>query len=366
MHHARHGLKAHIRKAVRQLALSGCALAGRYEPFRAADLETCSAERVDFEGDLPRLAGPVRNQYKLVYVRPRDPVIWADEKVLYTARGQAWSGGTLRRRHSIRDPSPRELAAGPGSPTARLPVATLLQCEYPYSYGDWVSEGLLSLAAVEPLDMPLLLPDFLARKAYVQADAKRLGFECRAVESTVQIDRARVLQKTYPLMNVPTDGIRQLRARLGLRPPDPRPGSLLYLSRAGETSEVFQRHMPHDVIEPVMRQLGARIVHCRDWRYDDYHRLAEDAETVVADFGSAAFNLIQWKTRRLIQLYSEAWWDGWGLFVAQATGVSSIAMLCVDGIDATRLEQRLRRMLEGGRDARPITSPTAHCPAAAR
>lgn len=345
MQHARSSWKVQSRDFLKRQALQWAAWSGRYRPFSPSEAAFRRAEPIAFRGDLPTSAGPEFNQYRLVFNQPREPVLRARD-IVYTPSGQAWMGSTLRRHYAIREPDLRDLLSPP--PTSGLPVldrATLLQCNLPYTYGDWVSEGALTLAGLEPDGSPLVLPAFLARKGYVQADVRRLGFDLMSAEQPLQVREARVARLTHPINCIPVESIQQFRRRLSIQPPDPRPGSILYLSRAGEASEVIAREMPYDVIEPVMRKLGAQVIHCREWRYDDYHRLASEAETVVADLGSATFNLVQWNSRRLIQLFSNRWWDGWGLFVARGVGISDISMVCVDDIDAGGLEQKLRGLL---------------------
>lgn len=345
MQHARTSLKVRSRGLLKNGMLGLAALAGRYVPFSRAESAFQQAEPVAFRGDLPTSAGSEFNQYRLVYTQRREPVLWAKD-IVYTPTGQAWIGSKLRRHYSIREPHLRDLLSPP--PRDGVPVlekAILLQCNWPYTYGDWMSEAAITLAGIEPDGSPLVLPKFLARKSYVQADVKRLGFELVIAEHPLKLLNARIARLTHPSYCIPVEGVALFRRRLSIRPPQPRAGSILYLSRAGEASEVMAREMPHDVIEPVMRKLGAQVIHCRDWRYDDYHRLASEAETVVADLGSATFNLVQWNSRRLIQLYSNRWWDGWGLFVAKAVGISDISMICVDEIDQAGLERKLREAL---------------------
>lgn len=345
MQHARSSLKIRSRGNLKNRILGLAALAGRYVPFSKAEAAFRSAEPIAFRGDLPTSAGSEFNQYRLVYAQPREPVLWAGD-IVYTPSGQAWIGSTLHRHYSIREPHLRDLLSPP--PLDGVPVlqkATLLQCNWPYTYGDWASEAALTLAGIEPDGSPLVLPEFLARKPYVQADVKRLGFELVSAAHPLKLLNARIARPTHPFNCIPAEAVAQFRKRLSIRPPQPRAGSIIYLSRAGEASEIMARDMPHDVIEPVMRKLGAQVIHCRDWRYDDYHRLASEAETVVADLGSATFNLVQWNSRRLIQLYSNRWWDGWGLFVAQAVGISDISMVCVDEIDGAGLERKLKALL---------------------
>ena len=346
MQHARSSLKIRARDALKKWALDLAAISGRYVPFSKSESEYQRAEPIAFRGDLPTSAGTEFNQYRLVYTQPRAPVLWAND-IVYTPTGQAWIGSKLHRRFSIREPNLRDLRSPP--PRDGLPClekATLLQCNLPYTYGDWVSEAALTLAGIEPDGSPLVLPEFLARKSYVRADVKRLGFELVSAEAPLKVLQARVARLTHPINCIPVESVVQFRKRLSIRPPKPRAGSMIYLSRAGEASEVMARQMPYDVIEPVLRKLGAQVIHCRDWRYDDYHRLASEAETVVADLGSATFNLVQWNSSRLVQLYSNSWWDGWGLFIAKAVGITDISMVCVDGVDQATLERKLRELLQ--------------------
>ena len=113
-----------------------------------------------FSGDIPRGAGLEKSQGKLEYRLPREPQEVHD--LLYTPRGMAWKDGVLHRRYSLQEPALRDLYERPiEKPTVILPEGILVQAETPYTYGDWVSEHLCTLATAMPMTMPLLMPRHL-------------------------------------------------------------------------------------------------------------------------------------------------------------------------------------------------------------
>ena len=117
---------------------------------------------------------------------------------------------------------------------------------------------------------------------------------------------------------------------------------MIYLSREGESAALIERSYPHGIITSVMEELGVKIVFARDSSLEDYRQLALEAETVVADHGSALYNLLLWQTRNVIELYTNDWWNADFLFLAKALGVTNYALINTDGVTRTELTNKLK------------------------
>ena len=100
-----------VKVLLKQLALKGYTVTGRYMPFGVGDLKQIQSEIVKFSGDIPRGAGLEKSQGKLEYRSPREPQEVHD--LVYTPRGMAWKEGTLHRRYSLQEPALRDLYETP-------------------------------------------------------------------------------------------------------------------------------------------------------------------------------------------------------------------------------------------------------------
>ena len=239
-----------------------------------------------FSGDIPHGAGTEKSQGKLEYRLPREPQEVQD--LLYTPRGMAWKDGTLHRRYSLQEPALRDLNEHPiEKPTVILPEGILVQAETPYTYGDWVSEHLCTLASAMPMTAPVLMPRHLMEKLYVRRDLSILGIESYTVESTLLVKKALVLPKRRSSHYFTRAEVSAVRRAFHVDFTPPRPGSILYLSREGEHAEAVQRDYPSDTIGNIMSNLGVRVVRTRETSLDQYRELAPEAETVIADHGDS-------------------------------------------------------------------------------
>jgi hypothetical protein len=315
-------------------------VAGRYKPFTESELQCVQREAVWFVGDLPDKAGKEFNQYRIEFKIPRVPQ--EVRNLLYTPRGMGWVDGAFYQRYSLREPALRDLFVRP-SPNAASPVpqGTVVQAETPATYGDWVSEHLVSLVTALPICPPLLMPKHLMDKSYVRRDLALLGIETVAVERPVLVHKAVVLPKRRFSHYWTADEVEAYRRALHIEPIQPRPGSILYISREGEQSEGTFRNYPSELTAGIMTELGARVVLARQTSYEEYLALAEEAETVIADHGSAMCNLLFWNTRNVIELFNEQWWNGCFLFLAKALGIENYALIRVDNIDRSELRCRI-------------------------
>lgn len=317
-------------------------LIGRYVPFTAEELRTVPREMIPFEGDLPGEWGDVHAQEARRFVAPR--VKTHVDNLLYTPEGMAWAGGRLYEKYSIRKPSIRELVRKPSARRARsIDEAVVTQSETPYTFGDWIGQLLVSLLDHYPFRAPLVLPLRLYERSFVRRDLERLGVEVIPADVDLHIRRALVLPRTRPENAFTPADMRNFQRAFQIDAPTPKPGSLLYLSREGEASDSFERRYPSKEVAEIIRGLGGRVVMARETSLDEYIKLAEHAETVVADHGSAICNILYWKPKRVVELFSNAWWNPYFLFLAHAHGVPSYRLMNID--DDSHLSERLAESL---------------------
>lgn len=324
-----------------------------------------------FSGDIPRLhrapeigevpEGSVLNARRRqnyvcsrAFARPR-PVSETREDVLYSEEGLAWYRGRLDERLSIRPirslrlvlQRPRRRAA------RRFERATLIQGEWPDTYGDWVSEQIrcIALAGGVP-EAPLLLPGFLGRRAYVRHELDRLGIAHVTLDGPALIERAAVLRKPTPLTFWREDEVAAYRQLFRLDPPLPRAGSILYLSRAGVRSEQARaaRDYRSDVIAEAVRAMGGTVAETAVMRFEDFTPLAEAAETVVADHGAAMFNMMQWRPRNVVEIVTDSWWSPCFVVLGLACDVREHVVLRSDEGSDEALKARVTGWLSRLRD----------------
>jgi Glycosyltransferase 61 len=329
---------------VKQLVLQLATKTGRYRPFTVAEQRLVQKEAVRFWGDVPSGAGSDPCQYRLEFLEPR-PLQTHLENLLYTPTGMAWRQGTLDQRYSLRQPALKDLWSRP-VPVKTLPVGVIVQAETPYTYGDWVSEHLVCLSQALPLAAPLLLPANLCDRPYVLRDLERLEIDFVPVEQPVQLQQAIVLHKTRFSHYWTKAEAMACRQALRIQPVTPRPGSMIYLSRAGEVSAARQRSYPSELAAEILAELGAKIVIARDTSYEDYLALAPLAETVIADHGAAMNNLLLWNTQTIIELFSDAWWTSCFLFLGHALGVQNHVLLRGNDCSKQELQQQLTHYLD--------------------
>jgi capsular polysaccharide biosynthesis protein len=245
-----------------------------------------------------------------------------------------WVGGTLFEKYSLRRPSLKEAFARP-KPHSRQSIraATVVQCETPYTFGDWVSEYLGSLGPELPLSSPLLVPEPIADKPYARRDLDRLGIEVIEVHRPIFVEDATVIPKAKPAHHWSRREVEAYRRAFRIEPPTPRPGSVLYISREGERGEAVDRAYPSRRIAEMLEPLGARIVRARDTSQDEFGALAGEAETVIADHGAAMFNMLFWQPKRVIELFSDHFWTSCFLFLGRAMDVPEYRLIRVAPFD---------------------------------
>jgi capsular polysaccharide biosynthesis protein len=148
-----------------------------------------------------------------------------------------------------------------------------------------------------------------------------------------------------PIFYITREEVQALQRAFHVDPAPPRPGSILYLSREGYRGDHHtveaHRSYPSEYITGFMRELGATIVPTREATPDRYRELAGEAETVVADHGSALCNLIFWNTRNVVELFNDSWWGNGFLMLANALGIRDYALVRVNERTPEQIRQQV-------------------------
>lgn len=269
------------------------------------------------------------------------------ENVTYTSAGYAWIGTKLHTSLSARVVRSARVILKDRLRRRGVVIqkATLVESVHPNTYGDWTSEYMKSIALCPDSPKPLVLAEDFADRAYVRNELGRLGIEYVTIDRPVLIREATVLHKQRPFILWNSDDVAAYRRLFRIVPPTPRPGSILYLSRRGVTSELTRvtRAYRSEVIEKIVSTLGGRVVYTDGMTRDDFATLASEAETVVADHGAALFNILQWKPRNLVEIVADNWWSRCFVFLGTSCGVSNHAVVRCD----ERSDAELSAILEG-------------------
>lgn len=319
-------------RASRRIAKASQSLAiaiGRYRPIPPAERVTTPTKPVTFKGDAPlKIRNGRREQIKLDFKIPRPPFETVENLVL-TPAGDGWVGGALYERYSATTPGPKRLLHRP-RPAQTVDQGIFVQSHHTVTFGDWNSEYLATLGLLDKIDAPLYLPQNLASRPYVRRDMARLGVDARPIATPTLIKNAKVVrQRKYIRYWTPKD-IEAFAAFIKAAPPEPRPGSILYLSRHGERSEVLNRTHPNLAIEDVVNKRGGRVLRTAETSLEDYLSAAAAAETLLFDHGSAAYNMIHWRPRRIIEFASDTHWMNSFLMFADAMGVEDYTIIRSD------------------------------------
>lgn len=329
------------RSGVSALWRAGFSLLGVYRPLARRERAYVAGDAIPFKGDVPHRAGSERYQQKLVFAEPR-PLVEEVENLVVTPQGGGWKGGRLYERYSSASPGLRMIFSGFGKkPVETLSNAYFIQSVHPATYGDWTAEYLSALANIAPLDAPLLLPKNLYERPYVRRDIGRMGLDVIQINEPIRIRDAKVIRQQMMLRYWEKSQIEAMRRLLRVTPAIPDPGSVLYLSRNGERSEIADRHHPHDLVEEIVKRRGGKVLRTCNAALEDYIAMGKYAETVVMDHGSAGYNMIYWKPRRVIELVSDDWWMNAFLFFSNAIGVNDYTIICTDRGDHDSISARI-------------------------
>ena len=316
------------RSRISSIWRAGFATMGHYTPMCASETATTKSSNVYFKGDIPLNAGVEQMQTRLLFTQPR-PVFEEVENLIVTPQGGGWKDGSFYEKYSACKPGLRMLRENI-NPSREIASAYFIQSGRAYTFGDWFSEYLAALASHDLLDAPLCLPAKLAAKSYVQSDIKRLGIEVIVVDAPIRIGVAKVLRQPKFIRYWRGEDIAPLERFLRVKPVKPTPGSLIYLSRLGESSEIAVREHPNHEIEALVEARGGHVLGTAEVTLKDYLKAAAFAETVLLDHGSAGYNMVYWSPRRVIEFASDDWWLNAFLMFADAKGVKDYTIIRSD------------------------------------
>ncbi len=322
---------------------------GHYAPIPAREKTVTQISTVAFRGDAPvQIAGGVLEQGRMAFREKRSVQEHVNDLIV-TPLGAAWAGGRLCERYSAAVPGLRTFFAE-RKPRHIVGRGVYIQAAHKDTYGDWVSEYLGALALADPLDAPLFLPAEMAARPYVVRDLEAAGVPFVAIDKPVLIQSALVLRQQKYFVHFDKADVAALERFLGVDKSDPKPGSLVYLSRRNDISEVANRAYPHDIVERFVKQRGGCVLHTAETAGpEEYQAAALDAETVVFDHGSAFYNALYWRPKRVVEIVSDSWWNNAFLMLANAMGVKDYTIIRGDLSEAhvtKRLNEALDRPLD--------------------
>ena len=263
--------------------------------------------------------------------------------VLYTPKGFAWRGAVLDEEISVRGVITNADFKRPLKAAETLERGTFLQGEYNLTFADWICEQSKSMAIAGTVPEPVLIPQYLYDRPYVRGEFDRLGIKVHVVDKPILVKEAMVIAKPQPDLIWQAEDVAAYRQFHGLDPVRPKPGSLIYLSREGAKSEqpLVTRSYPSQLISEIVEELGGKVIVTGDYRHDDFLALAAEADTVIADHGAAMFNLLYWRSRSVIELVPDNWWDGCFVFLSAALGIRLHETLNFSDLDKTALKERI-------------------------
>jgi hypothetical protein len=178
-----------------------------------------------------------------------------------------------------------------------------------------------------PSDIQIILPEKLISRSYVRRDILKLDANIISSGSGVFIKEAHILRRARPGHFFLHEEVHAYRKYFKVSDLDPKPESLIYLSRFGVKSDAYDRTYPSEFIESVISSISGKIIRTVNASDADYAVAADDAETVIADFGSAILNIINWNVKKLIIIYSPDWLDVAPFFLGKSLGVEQVYLI---------------------------------------
>lgn len=339
---------AKIRGALRTPLFHLAMLHGVLDAQTPEDLATVKREEVPFFGNRPGVPGPLgwHREHRRAYREPR-PVFEIAHDIFYSRRGMAWRGGRLVERFSVLPITMNNiLASPPKAHCLTIPRCAIVQSDFVYSYGDWVHCYLGVILSADFADVPVLVPDYLAAKSYVQRDLAAAGIKYIVANDWVRIEECFVLRKRNPLSYWSPVNVQDFRNRFPISTDDPRPGSLLYLGRFDLTGETVARRFPSDRVAAYISSVGGEVVNQSELNTLSAPRFGRHAETVVGDHGSGILNIMFWRPTTVIELVVDRWWVNNSLFVAAGMGVRNFAVIEVDGLSVEEIGEKIQTCQE--------------------
>jgi len=345
-HHAKvQAPLARLRTRVSSIWRGALQLVGRYEPISVAERAVVKGDATPFKGDIPVYAGKLHSQTRLRFSSAPAPLEDVDNLV-FTSVGAGWRDGVLYEKYCASKPGLKMILSGAGASSAqRVPAGIVIQSEHTDTFGDWMAEYLAPLARAGVLDAPVFLPKSIASKPYAIRDIERLGLNAVVVDTAVMIEKAKVIRQPKTIRYWTREDVDALGRFIKAAPRDPAPGSIVYLSRHGEKSGVATRTHKNELLETLITAKGGKVLRTSEVGYEDYVAAAQFAETVVFDHGSAGYNMIYWRPKRVIEITTDDWWMNAFLFFSDAMGVRDYTIIRVD-LGAARARDMLSSALD--------------------
>lgn len=337
-----------MRAASKDAILSVAEHLGRFQSHDLVETQIEATSPVRFFGERPHSTtfGELQ-EHRVAFSKPR-PYCEESSGLLYSASGMCWIDGKLIEKYSIRRPSFADLRASPPRyPGKSFDVATIVESDYPYSYGDWLHCYLGSiLTAAAQVKGPVLIPKELTRKAYVRRDLDIAQIDYQSVEDWVHIERAVVLRKRNFGFIWDQEYCESFIAKFAPDRPDPKPGSLVYFARGDQQSETNGRIYPTKTIASVVEDMGGQVIDQSKFTPEFAKRIAPACDLVIMDHGSGGTNMLYWKPKLVVELFVNHWWTHNNLFLSDSLNVAHHAVIDVDGISAPDFSEKLRLVFD--------------------
>jgi capsular polysaccharide biosynthesis protein len=272
----------------------------------------------------------------------KNPKPTCANNIIYTKNGFVWDRGALDdNKSSVRLQSfQRYLRETPIFTKRMITQATIVQTTNPFTYGDWIPEHINSLAAFHDFQSPLLIPQWIGERSYVQRDLNLAGVEFIVLNCAVRIKEAHILPRINHYNLITSSDVVNIRKLFDFRPTKPQLKSILYLSREGFkrffTSE--GRDYPSLAIEGIVARLGGKVIRTATAEKDEYLTLSIAADIVIADHGGAMMNLIFWRPRVIIEIVERGFWNNCFVFLAAACGAEYYAVIISTGRTQREIE----------------------------
>lgn len=332
-----------IRVAFKETILLAARILGRFEPYRASDIRTKRTSPVPFFGERPsgtRFGALVEHRVAFETDRPYCEHV---SNLLYSPAGIAWVDGKIIEKYCIRRPSVGEiLERPPRHIEVHIDAATIVESDFPYSYGDWLHCYLGSiLTSGDRVIGPVVIPATLHKKSYVQRDLAIAQIEHLPADTWVSIENAVALRKRNFGFIWDQEYCASFMSKFAPVRPEPTPGSLVYFARRQAQGEAVTRTFPTDLVAGVVEMLGGTVIDQEAFSPEFSKQVASSCDIVIMDHGSGGTNIMYWKPSLVVELYVDRWWNHNTLFVSDALQDGKHAVLDVEALSAGKLREKL-------------------------
>ncbi len=360
----------------------------RYKPLSESEKMCVDGSEFLFKGDTPSFSSRTIGHNLTEYNYTNKRYMWTYkiprtrqeniQNLIYTHQGMGWFEGKIYEKFSLYNPveyilkNIERYQILPRSKKLRsiVEISTLINLfrrpnlrriealssgtvveagSLLKTYGDWFFKYLGNLTSAGWIP-PLIIPEFLMNISYVRRDLKRLGIEMKVIQKPVLIQKAMVIRSVRPQLYWTSREVDAFRKAFDINPVQPRASSIIYLSRAGIISNGTKsskgRKYPNKLVASIVREMGGKVVLTDQTTYDEYEKLGVEAETVVADHGAAMCNIVLWNTKKVIELFTNEWWDDCFLFLSKSLGIEDHILLNIDDAEPSQLRQRLTRLIK--------------------